>query len=546
MMKACFKIVRGLCCSVLIVCTLVLLQDPLSLLLSKRDDGYAGYGHSVVTSARGGSHTHRATDAIHGVDVDVDNNMRKTGSSRTSEHLGRQKVVRLVQNCRTLTDLQHWHEKAGFDRGCPARSALLDRLARGLPAADECEYGSSNSPRYENCFIRAIALMSFGPVDSPASNPYWTEHTDAMSNLLCHEDTKRCRETKDCMHNVLQQWWQYKPYSLYFAGRTLHLVSPDAHAVDNKWSQVTLFRRLGLKQPGVIYAGEAPGYSERHRPDDGYPPPPAFDAAALTAAITALPQKDFVIKPLNCWQSNGIKVVTDEAWRAGYVTMSTVVQYARNATKKRCKWTSAYACSGGRNWVPPGSAGVGVFELFKTRLHYPGAISKATFLFELRVFVAGGLMYGALHSHTANAHRGNKPRYYIFPDGASGWSGCQHTEHRASHDRCMAHLRKTEPSRLPGQVGVAEWIDKEAQARLPELKRESERVARELGASFVRVDWFVDINGLVINELGLVSALELPGKSTKLFPMLFAGNVLHQQRLSQPSTHTHTSKHSSL
>ena len=518
-MKTSFRIAVGLCCVVLTVCTLALLKECAKHV----DDNVKGVFEGAAQNVKGSLKA----------DAGSLNPLKKNSSDPPLPVLWKLRPggancqisifikmglgadsAQAARDCHTFNELQHWHEAVSLGRGCPARTALLDRLARGLPTANECEYGNSNSPRYENCFIRAIALMSFGPVDSPASNPFWTEYTDAMANVLCHDDKERCRVTKDCLHKVLQKWNHWSTHNLFYAARKLHLDSPDAHAMDNKWSQVTVFKRLGLKQPGLIYAGEDPGYSERHPPDAGYPPPLPFDPAALTAAITALPLKNFVVKPLNCWQNNGIHFVTDEAWRAGNVTMPVIVQRAKEAAKMRCKFPTGY--TGDRRWAADGPAGIGVFELTK-------------FLFELRVFVAGGLMYGALHSHAANAHGGNKPRYYIFPDGASGWSGCQHSELRASHDRCVAHLRKTEPWRLP-QEGVAERINTEAQARLAELKRESERVARELGVSFVRIDWFVDSNGLIINEVELGSALELPGKSTKLYPMLFAGSILHQQR----------------
>jgi len=94
-----------------------------------------------------------------------------------------------------------------------------------------------------------------------------------------------------------------------------------------------------------------------------------------------------------------------------------------------------------------------------------------------------------------------RARYYIFPDGISGWQGCQHGELRANYNACVAYLQIQDPVRLPTSAITTEWINTVSQKHLDKIKHLSENVAKTIGASFLRVDWFVDDTRIQINEL---------------------------------------------
>ena len=92
-------------------------------------------------------------------------------------------------------------------------------------------------------------------------------------------------------------------------------------------------------------------------------------------------------------------------------------------------------------------------------------------------------------------------RYYIFADGASGWSGCQHGALRNNYTACVNYLETNHREKIPHRRKQSDMVNDLAQRWLGELERESERVAKELGASYLRIDWFVDDTGLTINEI---------------------------------------------
>lgn len=220
--------------------------------------------------------------------------------------------------------------------------------------------------------------------------------------------------------------------------------------------------------------------------------------------------------------------------------MSDVVAAAHQAMQP-CPYTPSFSSE---RISPVGPVGVVAVELFKSKLARED--TQRNFVFELRVFVVGGLMYGAMYSHSENAHSGSGPRYYIFPDGASGWVGCQHSALRADHAACVAYLRRNKPQALPDTDADAMWINKVAQARLEELRHESERVTRELGASFFRVDWFVDDDVLSLNEMSCKSKDLSFGFYADVSMALYGGTVTALRHVLVSSHVSPTCPHSSI
>ena len=265
--------------------------------------------------------------------------------------------------------------KAGWEniRTCQRGDRARARVQRGLPRPEECDYTRSGSAAYETCFVRALALLEYGPFTMTNQTWIFGDLAEYFYSALCAKDILARYETT------------WRAVSLGMEA------SAVAGAVRNKWDMVVVFKRLGLRYPRVIYGGTRPGV-EYKPAGPAYPRPPVYDEDTVMAIVEAMPRKDIVIKPMRCFQSVGVSMVSHERVEKGEETLETIRDKIQTALIAHCSSQTAVR---GRFWTGAqepdfGPKGVLLVEMYKSGLHTPG--NEKQFVFEMRVFVIGGLM----------------------------------------------------------------------------------------------------------------------------------------------------------
>mmetsp|Transcript_4405 Transcript_4405/g.12867 ORF Transcript_4405/g.12867 Transcript_4405/m.12867 type:complete len:486 (+) Transcript_4405:122-1579(+) len=271
---------------------------------------------------------------------------------------------------------------------------------------------------------------------------------------------------------------------------------PALNLFENKLYRHYYLARMGVPIPDLLYAGTVDPLAA----DLGLP---VFNESALwEAALAALHDTGFVLKPLNCEGSSGVIVMDVERWLAQEWTAEGLILAAHGIAARSRDECSTFTKHISDVTGPPPPHGIVLQKRYAASSTGPSCVetnpeehsfsssglASSCLPMEFRAWVLFGRLY-AIESYTMCGSWSNT--FLMYADGRGGWPECGPLSvDPVYYENCELSVDDQRLCRTA------------LQPLLPEIQRWSEKLARSVGLDCLRTDWFVGgPDGLQLNEV---------------------------------------------